>query len=209
MLRGMVLAGGKSRRLGRDKAHIPLDGCSMLERMLGLVRSYCEEVYVSGRDALAEGIDAQWIPDDEPGLGPIGGILSGLQRLGGPLLVLACDLPLLTGETLEQLILARDARPHDAVMTTYLQVETGYIESLVAIYEAEAAPYLRRALENGEHKLTNAIPPELRHHIPYSHDEASVFFNLNYPADLALLKRFRATASHDNAHEDTRLEAAT
>lgn len=197
MLQGMVLAGGKSRRLGRDKARIALDGCSMLQHMVGLARRYCDVVYVSGRDAPAEGVDARWFPDDEPGQGPIGGILSVLQRVGGPLLVLACDLPLLDGETLERLIMGREERPKHAVMTTFLQVETGYIEALVAIYETGAIPFLRQSLDSGVHKLTAAVPPGHRHHLPYSCDDASVFFNLNYPTDLALLRRMRNESATD------------
>lgn len=186
-LTGLVLAGGRSTRLGQDKVELPIAGQSLLARTAGLAGRFCSRVVVSGRDPGKLGLP--WLPDDVPGMGPLGGILTGLARLGGPLLVLACDLPLLDEATVARLVEHRASRPAGTVVSTFLQSATGFIEPLVAIYEDEARPHLAAALDAGERKLSRALPGFGRHLLPYGPDEAHVFFNINYPADLAVLAR--------------------
>jgi len=190
-LTGLILAGGGSTRLGQDKARLRLSGKSLLERTVHLARRHCKRVYVSGRDPSGQGLDAPWLADDWPGIGPMGGILTGLNRLGGPLLVLACDLPLIQVRTLRKLIKARDQRPASAVMTAYQQAETGYIETLVAVYEDQSARFLDQERKKGVYKLSQAIPESARHLVPYTREQAEEFLNINSPADLALLGRVK------------------
>lgn len=189
VLTGLVLAGGRSTRLGQDKVELPLNGQSLLARTAGLAVRFCSRVVVSGRNPADLGLDLDWLPDDEPGHGPMGGILTGLAHLGGPLLVLACDLPLLDEATVARLVEHRGSRPPGTVVTTFLQSATGFIEPLVAVYEDLARPHLAAALAAGERKLARALPEACRHLIPYGPEEAHVFFNVNYPADLAVLSR--------------------
>jgi molybdenum cofactor guanylyltransferase len=181
----VILAGGKSRRLGQDKAAVLLDGLPMLARMVELARRFCPVVAVSGRDPspLAPGLT--WFLDQEPGIGPMGGIITALERYQKPCLVLSCDLPLLDDSTVERLLVAWRARPSETVLTTFEQAETGFIEALVAVYEPEAAAVLRRAKEEGCRKLSRAIPAALRHCVVYSVRDGRPFFNVNTPVDLA------------------------
>lgn len=203
-LTGLVLAGGRSTRLGQDKVVLPLNGQSLLARTVGLAAQFCVRVVVSGRDpadlgadlGADPGPDLDWLPDDEPGHGPIGGILTGLAHLGGPLLVLACDLPLLDAATVARLAEHRVGRPAGTVVTTFLQSATGFIEPLVAVYEDLARPHLAAALAAGERKLARALPAAGRHLIPYGPAEAHVFFNVNFPADLAVLSRLEQLAEN-------------
>jgi molybdopterin-guanine dinucleotide biosynthesis protein A len=126
-------------------------------------------------------------------MGPLGGILTGLRRVGGPLLVLACDLPLLDDAALARLLAGRAARPGGAVMTTFRQSATGRIEPLVAVYEQAAAPLLAAAAAQGLYKLARAIPPA-RHDLPCAAHEADAFLNINFPADLERLERLQPQA---------------
>lgn len=192
---GMVLAGGRSRRLGQDKVLLLQDGQTYLARGVRLLSSVCDTVLISGRDpsvpdALGQtpGVSAQWVPDAVAGVGPMGGIIAGLQLLARPLLVIACDLPLLDAATLERLLAFREQRPATALMTTFLQRETGFIESLVAVYEPGALEYLEASCRGGVYKLSQALPRELRHELPYSQEEGMVFFNINRPQDLMRLQ---------------------
>jgi molybdopterin-guanine dinucleotide biosynthesis protein A len=194
VLTGLVLAGGRSTRLGQDKVELPVHGQSLLARTAGLAAQFCARVVVSGRDPADLDLDLAWLPDDAPGQGPLGGILTGLTRLGGPLLVLACDLPLLDAATVARLVEHRKRRPAEAVVTTFLQSATGFIEPLVAVYEDLARPHLAAALAAGERKLARALPEAGRHLIPYGPAEAHVFFNVNFPADLAVLSRLEKSA---------------
>jgi len=191
---GMVLAGGRSRRLGQDKVLLLQDGETFLARSVGLLTRHCAPVLVSGRDpavpderGVRTGVDARWLPDAVAGIGPMGGIIAGLRELARPLVVIACDLPLLDDRTLARLLAFRESRPSTALMTTFLQRETGFIESLVAVYEPGALEYLEASCEQGIYKLSRALPRELRHELPYSQEEAAVFFNINRPQDLEQL----------------------
>ena len=191
---GLVLAGGRSTRLGQDKVELPVAGQTLLARTASLAARFCSRVVVSGRNPAQLGLELDWLPDDAPGLGPLGGILTGLIHLGGPLLVLACDLPLLDEATVARLVEHRGRRPAGAVITTFLQSATGFIEPLVAVYEDAARDHLAAARDAGVCKLARALPEAGRHLIPYGPESAHVFFNVNYPADLAVLERLHQQA---------------
>jgi len=220
-LAGVVLAGGRSTRLGRDKARILLGGKDLLARTAHLLLSITPEVWVMGRDPREHGLDLPWRLDDIPGKGPLGGIITALRVLRRPCLVLSCDLPFIARENLLPLLAARAtarttaratarATGHTAaqpdnragnraenrapvLMTTYSQVGSEYIQALVAIYEPEALPVLEAAAAAGEHKLSRIVPRELRCHVAYTQDQALPFFNINYPADLALMRKLEAS----------------
>src|SRR5688572_22285303 len=89
---GFVLAGGQSRRMGRDKALLPWHGHTLLDHMIRLVRKVADPVQVVGRAPL---------PDRLPGLGPLSGISTGLEASSTDAnLFVAVDLPFLTEDFL-------------------------------------------------------------------------------------------------------------
>lgn len=188
-LAGVVLAGGKSTRLGQDKARIKVAGLEMLHRSVQLLSTFTSELWVVGRDPGPMLPTIRWALDERPGLGPVGGLCTALRCTRKPCLVLSCDLPFLDGETLRTLVEQRGKRSPDQVMTTFQQVETGYIESLVAIYEPEALGLMEEAVGQGIYKLSRIFTPGRRCHIPYTHDQALPFFNINHPAELALMRK--------------------
>src|SRR6516165_5775611 len=92
---GFVLAGGKSTRMGRDKAGLDWHGRPLLEHMMELLRSAADSVHVVGRDPL---------PDKLPGLGPLSGIATALEFSSTDAnLIIAVDLPHLTKDFLKYL----------------------------------------------------------------------------------------------------------
>lgn len=191
---GFVLAGGKSLRMGRDKASLLVEGSSLLARSVALARRFCSEVWVSGRkphDEATRGLNQgklRWLPDDRPGLGPMGGIATGLEHLKRPLLVLPCDAPLLNPELLRRLVDARNGRSSEIQATAFAQPGTGYLESLVAIYEPELLPLLLDALERGVYALWRAVPTERWLRVPYEESEKIAFLNINTAQELAAFK---------------------
>lgn len=191
-LTGIVLAGGRSSRLGKDKAAIHLYGeqqPDLLARTCNLLDSLTEEVWISGRSGNMHNAEYLWIPDEVQGVGPVAGIMSALRTAQGPILVLSCDLPFMEKETLQRLIDARKKRPAETLMTTFLQQETGFIEALVSIYEFEALPYFEQAIEDGIYKISRTIPKKCQHTVPYERRDSLPFFNVNYPADLEMARR--------------------
>lgn len=188
---GLVLAGGKSTRLGQDKTAVVHQGQTLLERSAALLGRHCDQVFISCRypEGVPTGLAA--IVDQTDRIGPAGGIITALRTLGGPVFALACDLPFMQDRLIARLLAARHARPDHCVMTTWQQPESGFIEALVAIYETEALPFLEAGVAAGQFKLSRMVPAELRHCVLYDKEDEKFFFNVNYPQDLEKLTACR------------------
>jgi molybdenum cofactor guanylyltransferase len=135
-LYGLVLAGGRSTRMGHDKAALRYQGRSQLARAMALLAPHVVRAFVSVRadqhgDPLRAGFEQ--IADTREDLGPIAGLLAAQERYpDNAWLVLACDLPLLDETTLAQLLAAR-APQREA--TAYRSSHDGLPEPLCAVYE--------------------------------------------------------------------------
>ena len=184
---GVVLAGGGSRRMGRDKALLQVAGRPLLELAAEKLSAVCAEVLVAdaGRAYPATG-EAQVVSvPDGPGAGPAAGILGAAQaRPDQPLLVLACDLPNMTGELLAHIA----QEPGDWVVPD----RGGQLEPLVALYRPAALAALARRVQAGRFALhTLAEEPDLRirrltdRELAAFGDPDHLFRNLNRPEDLA------------------------
>jgi molybdopterin-guanine dinucleotide biosynthesis protein A len=102
----VILAGGKSRRMGRDKAFLEIDGELLVERVIARVRRVCEEVVLvsNNRDSYAR-FGVRVVGDVYPNKGSLGGIYSGLQTIQGThALAVTCDMPFLNEALLRHLI---------------------------------------------------------------------------------------------------------
>lgn len=102
-LGAIILCGGGSRRMGRDKALLDWDGVRAVDRVVALARAVGAEALVTaGAD-----LGLPWVPDDDTGAGPVGGVLAGARALRCErLLVLAVDAPTVTVEDLTPLLAA-------------------------------------------------------------------------------------------------------
>jgi molybdopterin-guanine dinucleotide biosynthesis protein A len=140
---GLVLAGGLSSRMQRDKAALEYRGKSQLERAVELVAEHLPEVFVSVRaDQAADPARARHplIVDSVPGEGPIVGIRSAFAAHPEVAwLVVACDLPFLSGAALSQLLAERDPA---ASATAFRSAHDGLPEPLCAIWEPQSAAEL-------------------------------------------------------------------
>ncbi len=106
-LSGFVLAGGRSTRMGQDKALLNWHGRPLLDHMVGLLRTVANPVHVVGRDPL---------PDRLPGLGPLSGIATGLETsFTAANLFVAVDLPLLTRDLFNYLRSRIESSSHPLV----------------------------------------------------------------------------------------------
>ena len=150
---GAVLAGGESRRFGRDKAAEPVGGVPMMERAVAALEPACREVIVvSSRPATPRG---RWrvVPDLRPGQGPLAGIESALAEaaaLGAEaVVVLAADLPLVDAHTVARLLQA--LAPEDgAVAAARAPVQDGLaFEPLCAVYRVGCRDVVAGLLDRG------------------------------------------------------------
>jgi molybdopterin-guanine dinucleotide biosynthesis protein A len=150
-IHGLVLAGGSSARMKRDKATLLYQGKSQLDRSVELAARHVSRVFVSVRDSQkSDPARARYplIVDSVPGQGPIVGIRSALAaHPGAAWLVVACDLPFLSDGALSQLLAERDPA---ASATAYSSVHDGLPEPLCAIWEPKAAAEIDAFLAKGK-----------------------------------------------------------
>jgi molybdenum cofactor guanylyltransferase len=148
-LYGLVLAGGRSVRMGEDKSLMDWHGKPQRLHMADLLMHFCSDVYISCRQDQASGIPAPYktLTDSVDSGGPIAGILSAFSAFpDAAWLVVACDLPLLDREALQQLVQSADL---SMLATVFRSPVDGMPEPLIAIWEPGAAAGLRAHLENG------------------------------------------------------------
>lgn len=135
----LILAGGRSRRMGRDKAQLPWRGGTLLDHLIDVLREAgVSDVHVSGRQP-----DGRGIPDRHPDLGPLGGLASALPVIAdGALLVVPVDLPLLDPDLLTPLLAHSEAsavRFRMQPMPLRLQVDAALRREVEALLDAEPA----------------------------------------------------------------------
>lgn len=141
-LNGLVLAGGKSVRMGTDKGALIWHGKEQRYYMADLLRTLCRTVFISCRPEQQGEIDPAYpiLPDRVQGLGPAAGILTAFEYdRHSAWLVVACDLPLLDAATLQCLIQQRDP---SSIATTFKSPHDGLPEPLVTIWEQASHPVL-------------------------------------------------------------------
>jgi molybdopterin-guanine dinucleotide biosynthesis protein A len=181
---GIVLTGGASRRMGRDKALLPVGvpPTPLAVRVAGALRDGgCPDITCVGGDlaALAElGLTA--VPDDHPGEGPLGGVLTGLRVASLPaVVVLACDLPAIDGAAVRALIRGLTDHPGASVAVPLLD---GRLQVHAAAFRRTAGPSLAVAFEGGERSLTRAIAGlEI---VTVTHVDPSALADVDSPGDL-------------------------
>lgn len=192
---GAVLAGGLSSRLGQDKAALEISGgVDLLTRSVLLLREVLPRVLVVGRasPALESMPGVECVPDAWPQNGPVGGIATALRHSGTDCLALSCDLPFMAAPVLEKLIAAWGGKHPATLLYAYSQKDTGKTENLVSIYSLNALPLFENALDKKLLKVSLVIPPEKTETLEYGFTDSLPFFNINYPADLLLAKKYLA-----------------
>jgi molybdopterin-guanine dinucleotide biosynthesis protein A len=149
-IEGLVLAGGKSSRMQRDKAALIYQGRNQLDRAVELASRHVNPVFVSVRAAQAADParkDRALIVDSVAGEGPMVGIRSAFAHSPDVAwLILACDLPFLSDEVLAQLLRSRDPT---RTATAYRSAHDGLPEPLCAIFEPAAAAQMAAAQDQG------------------------------------------------------------
>src|ERR1700733_674756 len=149
-----ILAGGKSSRMGRDKALLDFGGTPLILHIVSLVQPLTGAPTVIGPPDRYANLNLRVIADDEPDIGPLGGIVTAVRDSREPWnLVLGCDLPLLTSEWLAYLIDRALASSADAVVP---QTAAGG-EPLCAMYRKSCEAGIAREIARGVRKVTDAL----------------------------------------------------
>ena len=162
-LLGLVMSGGESRRMGRDKASLEVrPGVTQLEYICQLLGKFCERVAVStgprerGSIALPDGVES--ISDVEEIGGPMSGVVAGL-RAAAPygVLAVAVDMPFVETSHLLQLLGRRDETKRASAFVA----EDGSPDPMCAIYEAASLPELEKRGQAGRGSLRRYLQGDL------------------------------------------------
>lgn len=189
-LTAFVLAGGKSTRMGADKAFIEYEGRSLLHRALEVAVSIAPQVYIGGsREKFAH--YGAVVEDTFPDCGPLGGIHAALRASQTELnVMLAVDMPFISPQFLRYLTGLAGATEATAIVPR----AEGRFQPLCAIFRRDFAEAAEAALLAGRNKIdplfalveTRAIEEEEMEHAGFSRD---IFRNVNTPQDLQEAER--------------------
>lgn len=149
MITGIVLCGGRSTRMGQDKASLLVGDETFLMRVVRLVGEVADEVIVVTRaDQAIPGLPAQVVHDEADGLGPLAGIAAGLGASTSDVnVVVACDMPLIRPAVLRRLLELRGEAD------LCLAVVDGRPSPLCAVYRQPVAGVARGLLAAGERRV--------------------------------------------------------
>ncbi len=190
---GIVLAGGKSKRMGSDKRFIRFFGKTLLDISIERLRRVTEEVLVvfGDREELYFFKDVRFVFDMERGKGPMVGLLSGLQEMKGQYgVVTSVDTPLVTVDFLGSL--KEKACGFDAVIPRWSRG----IEPLIAVYSKGLVPVIRDWVYEGKSLSLHLFIERGDFRVRFLEEEEIkrfgspevLFFNVNTRKDLARLK---------------------
>lgn len=186
-INGLVLAGGKSVRMGKAKDLLHWHGKEQRYFAADLLAPFCEEVFISCRQDQMDNFNTDYkvLTDTFLNMGPFGGILSALRsQRDKAWLVVACDLPLLDTKSLKLLIQARN--PEKAA-TTYESPFDGLPEPLITIWEPKSYPLLLNFLGMG-----NTCPRKVLMNsdtLILKPDNPDALMNVNTPEDAEKAQR--------------------
>lgn len=175
----LLLVGGRSRRMGQDKALLLIDGQPLIARNAALLTGWFDQVLLSAdRADRYPGLGLEVVVDQAPGQGPLMGIASGLAVARHELVfAVACDVPRIDRALVEALL--SEAAEVDAVIP---ENPDGLVEPLFAVYRRGLAAPLLESLAAGTRRILEALAPHRVRYRPLKAAERII--NLNTPADL-------------------------
>ena len=156
-LHGLVLAGGKSTRMGEDKSLIAYFGLEHRIYLAKMIAPFCEKTYISCQEnQLSENLDGcNPLIDLVPSKGPMSGLISAfLTHPNAAWLVIPCDLPLFSAKNITQLLNERDEL---GIATVFTSSNHDYPEPLIGIWEPSAFPLLEQQYKEGNYSLLNIL----------------------------------------------------
>ncbi len=196
---GVILAGGQASRYGgKPKGLERVAGLRIIDRVADVLASATDELLLIANDPAS----ASWLPDVKratdarPGQGSLGGIHAALVHAGGPVMIVAWDMPFVPTTLLVALL--DEARKADVVVP-----ESGSrrgVEPLCAYYSPACLPAIERRLEADDRRVIGFFDDVRVERLPYDvvvrhGDPAMIFMNVNTPEDLGLAEAYATTAN--------------
>jgi molybdopterin-guanine dinucleotide biosynthesis protein A len=179
---GIILAGGKSLRMGTDKALVEINGKTLLQRAIDLCRPFCHDILISTNQPGHTGLGYLTVPDEIKGCGPLGGIYSCLKKSKTDWnFVLSVDAAFVEPGFL--CFLTSEKEGFDVVVPKH---KNG-VEPLIALYHKNCLPAITKQLEEGKYKMQDLLKQVNTHFLEsqfWAEKYPRIFFNLNRPDDI-------------------------
>jgi molybdopterin-guanine dinucleotide biosynthesis protein A len=176
---GFVLAGGRSSRMGQDKALLPWKGSTLVQLVASEVSNAAGNVTLIGSPERYGNLGFPVISDKMEGCGPLGGLHAALSATTAEWnLLVACDMPAVTRQLLEELLSAAEASGADALVP---KTSEG-LEPLCAVYNARLLPAVESAIHSKLLKMHDFVPTISVSLWPAP--DPTVFRNINTPEQL-------------------------
>jgi len=170
----IIMAGGKSRRMGTDKRMLPVDGKPLIEYILKQLYPHFSQVLISSNDAPQyDSLGVKIIPDEVAGKGPLIGIASALRASANQTnFVIACDIPCISISFIRRIL--RESEDYDAVVP---QTGPAQYEPLFAVYKKNALAAIDKAIASGAYRIVEPLKECKVKYIDMTH--AGPLINLN------------------------------
>ena len=185
----VVLAGGKSRRMGRDKLSMVYDGRTLLESAVQRFKSEFSDVYISVSDeGKYPNIDAQRIVDIIPGVGPLSGLHAALKTIkNDSVFLVAADLPFA-----DPLAAKRIIALGSGFEACVIKLPDGNVEPLFGYYARTLLPLCEELIASGDNRMTGIyVGTNTRFVSPSELGDAwddKMIININYPKDYEAIR---------------------
>ncbi|PZM77887.1 MAG: molybdenum cofactor guanylyltransferase [Candidatus Melainabacteria bacterium] len=181
---GLILSGGKSKRMGRPKAFLPFEGSTVIGHIVHEIRDLFNEIFIVANEVESfEDLGVDVVKDILPHRGPLGGILSGLMTSSNHYaFVMACDMPLIDKRLVRELVSRR--QDNDVVVLSHPQG----IEPLFGVYSKNCIKPLEESLFAGNlsvQDFLSGLKAGIYEWMPERPDADALppFFNINTPQD--------------------------
>lgn len=182
-VKAVILAGGKSSRMGHNKALISLNGKPIAQYIVDTLQQIFPQVYISGEAFTAPTI-VRNIPDSDPDKGPMGGICASLTYLKEDAFFAPCDMPFLSKGIVKE-VLAKSVKGTLSVVRC-----AGKVYPTVGVYPYVVLPALQQALAANKLKMVAFLSENQVHYINLPEHYAPFLQNINTPEALTQAQQF-------------------
>lgn len=184
---GVILAGGRSRRMGQAKENLLLNGRRLIDITLEALRPFFKEILIvtDNKSRFTELKGAEAVEDLVNGCGPLGGIYTGLKAISNQQgFFVACDMPFLRKELIQRLLEISKQEDCDALVPRAL----GRAQPLHAVYSKNNLPIITGLLKGDEFAISELLARCKCRYVEVDRQEEAAFFNLNsLPVILAVI----------------------
>lgn len=172
-MKAVILAGGKSSRMGENKALMKLDEKSVIQHVIDNLSSVFDEVFISGNYNYS--VLKGNIKDVVEQKGPIGGIYSALRFFQEDIFVCSCDMPFFSSELIQNLIQKKENNRINVARFG------DKIYPVLGIYPLSILENLKKTIENGNLRMTNFLHEQNANYIQFDEKFENQFLNINTP----------------------------